>query len=359
MPNPVTSPAPARQRRRSLVALALTAAIALTGCAAGSPGAESAAQTSLAGSAEAGAFPVSIEHAFGATEIAAEPSRVVTLGWAAEDAVLALGVVPVAVPAYGWGADEEGYLPWFREAVEAGGAPLPEVLTSEDRAGEVNFEQILELAPDVILAPFSGITEEDYQRLSEIAPTVPFLEKAWASSWQEMTTVVGQALGRPARAAEILSETEQKIAGLAEQHPEFAGVSFAYGMGMAEGAAELTLYFPADPRVEIIEGLGFTTPPSIVDFAERSGASSSESLSLELLTDIDDADVFLAWAGSEGDKKRTLENPLVSIWQPVAAGKDLVMTDPSLVWATSSPTALNIGWALDELVPQLSELVKR
>ncbi|MEB4613655.1 ABC transporter substrate-binding protein [Leucobacter sp. M11] len=349
----------ASARRGGIAALTLIAALALTGCASGTPSGDPAASGGGGGHAESGAFPVSIEHAFGEAKITEEPERVVTLGWAAEDAVVAFGVVPVAVPEYGWGADEDGYLPWFREAVEATGSPMPETLNSEDRAGEVNFEQILGLEPDVILAPFSGITEEDYERLSEIAPTVAFAEKPWASSWQEMTTVVGQALGQPERAKELLAETEAQIAEQGAAHPEFQGVTFAYGMGMPDGASELTLYFPADPRVEIIEGLGFVTPPSIVDFAASTGASSSESISLELLPDIDDAEVFLAWAGSEEDANRTLKNPVVSGWGPVAAGKDLVLTEPSLVWATSSPTVLNIGWALDELVPQLSELVKR
>lgn len=354
-------PCPSRAARRSggIVALALTAVIALTGCAAGNAPSDAGTKPAASGKAEQGAFPVTIKHALGTTVIEEEPERVVTLGWAAEDAVVALGVIPVGVPTYGWGADEDGYLPWFRDAVEKTGAPLPETLKAEERSGEVNFEQLLDLAPDVILAPFSGITEEDYARLSDIAPTVGYAEQAWASSWQELTTTVGQALGQPKRAAEVVAETDAYVAEQATQHPEFAGVSFAYGMGMADGSSELTLYFPSDPRVEIIEALGFTTPKSISDFAAKSDLSSSDSISLELLDTIDDADIFFAWAGSEEDKKRTLENPLVRDWKPVAAGKDLVLTDPSLVWATSSPTALNIRWAIDELVPQLAEVVGR
>ncbi|SJN11960.1 Putative ABC transporter, periplasmic iron-siderophore binding protein precursor [Leucobacter sp. 7(1)] len=348
----LTKPAP-------LIAVLLATAALLSGCAGGASGSGEANSGTTATTEATDTFPVAIEHAFGETTIPEAPERVITLGWAAEDAVVALGVVPVAVPAYGWGADDEGYLPWFRDAVEDMGAPLPETLDAEERSGEVNFEQILGLAPDVILAPFSGISEEDYKRLAEIAPTVAYAEQPWASNWQDLTTTVGTALGRTDQAAELLSSTEKLFAEHADAHPEFDGVSLAYGMGLTEGSTDLTFYFPADPRVEFVEALGFRTPPSILDFAERSKLGSSDSVSVELLSDYDDVDVFLAWAGNDDDKERTLGNPLVSLWKPVADGKDLVLTDPSLVWATSSPTALNIPWALDTLVPQLAELVAR
>lgn len=344
----------------SLLAVVLATALLVTGCTGAKSGGDSnTASSSGVNSDVTDEFPVTITHALGEATLDEAPERVVTLGWAAEDAVVALGVVPVAVPAYGWGADDEGYLPWFRDAVEAMGEPLPETLDAEERSGEVNFEQILGLEPNVILAPFSGISDEDYKRLADIAPTVAYAEQPWASNWQDLTATVGKALGRSAQATELLASTEKLFEGHAAEHPEFSGVNLAYGMGMTEGTSELTFYFPADPRVEFVEALGFTTPKSIIDFAERSTLGSSDSTSLELLGDFDDVDVFLAWAGSDDDKQRTIGNPLVSIWKPVAAGKDLVLTDPSLVWATSSPTALNIPWALDNLVPQLAELVAR
>ena len=99
--------------------------------------------------------------------------------------------------------------------------------------------------------------------------------------------------------------------------------------------------------------------PQFSDFAERSKLGSSDSVSVELLSDYDDVDVFLAWAGNDDDKERTQGNPLVTLWKPVADGKDLVLTDPFPCGPTPSPTALNIPWALDTLVPQPPELVAR
>lgn len=49
--------------------------------------------------------------------------------------------------------------------------------------------------------------DEVYDRLSETAPTIPYDDKPWqTSSWQAVTTSIGQALGRPARAAQHLEE---------------------------------------------------------------------------------------------------------------------------------------------------------
>lgn len=48
----------------------------------------------------------SIEHQYGVTEISGVPERVVTVGWVEQDALLALGVVPVATTE--WVGDPAG-----------------------------------------------------------------------------------------------------------------------------------------------------------------------------------------------------------------------------------------------------------
>ena len=61
--------------------------LALAGCT-------SAATEDTATDASAGeGFPITIEHAFGETEIEAAPERVATWGWGSTEAALALGYV--------------------------------------------------------------------------------------------------------------------------------------------------------------------------------------------------------------------------------------------------------------------------
>ncbi len=87
------------------------------------------------------AFPVTIEHKYGSTEIAQAPKRVVTVGLSDHDAVLALGVKPVAMR--DWFGDQP-YATWVW-ACEHLGDSKPAVLPS----GELNFEQITALKPNL------------------------------------------------------------------------------------------------------------------------------------------------------------------------------------------------------------------
>ena len=75
--------------RLRLVLLALLA-LPLAACG-------SEAEPSTASGAPGGAFPVTVEHKFGATTVEKAPERVVTVGYTDQDAALAVGVVPVAV----------------------------------------------------------------------------------------------------------------------------------------------------------------------------------------------------------------------------------------------------------------------
>ena len=63
------------------------------------------------------AFPVTVEHKFGTTEVEATPKRVVTVGYTDQDAMLALGVVPVGVGDFLGGYDWRKR-PWAQDALE-------------------------------------------------------------------------------------------------------------------------------------------------------------------------------------------------------------------------------------------------
>ena len=117
------------RRTRVLAAAVATPVVAALLAACGS--AEPTTTTSSSGSAEDFA-PVTVEHAFGETTIEEQPERVATWGWGSTDAAIALGVVPVAIPKQGYGADAEGYMPWIKEALDATeGAEAPVMLTDE------------------------------------------------------------------------------------------------------------------------------------------------------------------------------------------------------------------------------------
>lgn len=138
--------------------------------------------------------PVSITHALGTAEIKQRPQRIVTLGQGAAETAIALGTTPVGMESYPWGADDSGYLPWVKEAVEKNSEELPQLITG---GTELDMEAIVKLKPDLILAPWSGITQEQYDLLAAMAPTVAYPEEPWVTPWETEIEMVAKALGKP------------------------------------------------------------------------------------------------------------------------------------------------------------------
>lgn len=245
---------------RALLALLLATTLILAACGGSSDSAGDASAQDAAPSspADEGAFPVTMTHAFGETTIDAEPTRVVTWGWASADAAIALGVVPVAMPFASYGADDEGVLPWTRETLEEEGHEIPTVLPSA--AEEVPFEAIAAAKPDLILAVYSGITDTDYEKLSQIAPTVAYPDEAWSTPWRDTIELVGEALGRSDAATEVLADIDEQVAAQADAHPELEGKTVAMVWPDLE---EFYVYKPADARVAFTLDLGLVSAPSV------------------------------------------------------------------------------------------------
>ncbi len=299
------------------------------------------------------AFPVAIEHVYGETTIESKPERILTIGWMSQDTVLALGEIPVGIPHTGtWGGDDEGFYPWVRARLDELGGEFPARLNYDDG---IPFEDILALAPDVIIARHSGVTAEEYERLSAIAPTVAYVAQPWSGEWRDITRTVGKIMGKGAEAEDLVAETEAKIAAMREQHPEFAGRTFTFAGNVSEGAGELAFYVSTDPRVQLLQDMGLTLSEGVKALPTDQGFNIR--VSLENLESVD-ADIFFAWHmdASGADYVRT--NPLISRFRPVAEGRFVSILDRSFVMATSAPSPLSIPFALDTLVPRISEVLQ-
>lgn len=306
----------------------------------------------LAGPARAAdAFPVTLTHAFGDTTIAAAPVRIVTIGWMSQDAVLALGQVPVAIPEQKWGGNERGVLPWVADAVSALGGPEPRIINFDS---DIPYEDVLATAPDLILAPYSGLTEEQYTRLSAIAPTVAYAKAAWAASWQEVMLTVGKALGKSAEAEALIAATSARLADAASAHPEFAGKTFTFG-SLWVGDPGMNVYSKTDPRVYLVEQLGLTASAGVEELSKQPGYYFT--VSFENLASVD-ADVLIALDEGDAASDALYQNPLVQRFKPVAEGRLVRMTDKSFVMATSAPSVLSIPWMLDRFIPELAARLK-
>jgi iron complex transport system substrate-binding protein len=332
---------------RRTVMVALVAVVVLAGCSSDVEAPEDAAA--------AESFPVTIKHVYGSTTVERPPQRVVTIGWGSQDAVAALGVVPVATTDFTWGSVDK-HLPWFKERVEQLGGPLPEILEYTE-SDEVDAEQVLSLRPDVILAGHSGITENEYKRLAQIAPTVAFAKTAWVSDWKQVTRDIGAILGKPDEAQRLLAASDEAVAAQARAHPELAGKTFTYGWSMEDGATAVGLYTPDDPRMQVVEQLGLEISPEVVKRSQGVNDFYFD-VSLEELDTIT-ADVHVFWANSPADGRRTLREPTFSKWAPIASSRYYMMEQQDLAWASSQPSVLAIPWSIEAVADGISDALAR
>lgn len=293
--------------------------------------------------ASAAAFPVAIEHRFGQTEIVAPPKRIVTVGLTDHDAFLALGVAPVGVVEW-YGAHPHATWPW---AVEALGDAEPMVVGS---ATELNFEKIAALAPDLIVGLYSAMTQEEYDTLSQIAPTVapPGEHADWSIPWQKLTLTAGRVIGRVAEAERLVADIEDRIDQVRAEHPEFVGSSaviavpfegiYVYGAEVANG--------------RLLASLGLEVPAEI---AELIGETDGASLSLERI-DLLDVDVLVWLDAAPGEGP--LAEPLYERLDVHREGRELFIAsaDP-LGGAMSFSSVLSLPFLLDELVPMLEAAI--
>ncbi|GAA3722889.1 iron complex transport system substrate-binding protein [Spinactinospora alkalitolerans] len=325
-------------------ALAVAAATVMTGCGTAT-GTEEADSSAGGGS---GAYPVTVEHAFGSTEITERPERIVTVGWSDEGTLLALDVVPVGIAESTFGAGEDGLLPWDRERLEELGGETPALISNDDG---IPVEQVANLAPDLILGVQSGLEEGQYEDLSQVAPTIPYLDKPWQTEWQEQTLAIGRALGREDEAQGLVDDTDAYIDGVAEEHPEFAGKSFVFGTVTPDG--QLAFYIAGEPRAEVMKQLGFE-PAAITDELDVADGQFYGTTSMENADQVD-ADVMVMWFNTEQDRRDAEDNPVFSKIPAVQNGGYVAFDDPAVAMAMSAVSPLSLPWAVDKFAPELAE----
>lgn len=337
----------ATRRLRPLAALALLAVLAvaaLVGCAgpADVPPAPSAPVT--------GGMPVTIEHALGSTTITKVPERVVTIGWSDQDPVLALGVVPVGTTE--WFNEQPGAIfPWARDAAKG---QVPEIVAN---AGEINFEKVAALQPDLILALYEGLDQAEYDTLSKIAPTVAHSKEfdPFGATWQDMTRTTGRALGRAEQAEKLITDLEARLASVAAAHPAWANETLLVMATVENGT--YGVFSPQDPKARFFASLGFRTQPDWITprVSDNLATVSAEEASL---LDVD----RLAWT-SDPDTLRTLEaDPVYNRLDVVRSGRVLYLdhtTPPFPGAAVTFNSVLSIPYALDLVVPELEAGAKR
>ncbi len=279
-----------------------------------------------------GAFPVTVQHKYGVTEIPSDPKRVVTIGYTDQDITLALGVVPVGVGDF-LGGYEWRERPWAQQAL---GGKQPEVVGGQ----EINFEAVATQRPDLVIAINAGLKKPDYDRLSKIAPTVgqsgDYID--FGMPWDEQTLLVGKALGRSEQAQKVVDDVEAKFTAFREAHPEFDGQSAVLAYGGPDGYGA---YATGDNRSRFLTDLGFQTPKQIDKLAGESFYVQFSQEQFRLM----DQDLVVMY-GAQDD---ILANPVFKRLDAVKEDRVvyLDLTD-QFAGALGFASALSLPWLLDE-----------
>jgi len=324
---------------RTLGVIAVAAvAISLSACAPTTHGGEAAASD--------GVYPITIEHVFGTTTIEAQPERVATVAWSNHEVPLALGVVPVGMSKVTWGDDDDnGVLPWVEDKLEELGAETPVLF---DETDGIDFEAVADTAPDVILASYSGLTQEEYDTLSKIAPVVAYPEVAWGTSLEDMILMNSKAIGMEAEGEQLVADLDTEITEALTSHSELEGKKVLFAYMDPSDFSQIGFYTSHDTRPGFLADNGLPMP-SIVD--EESAATDEfyVTVSAEEADRFADVDVFVTYGDPDGELIAQLQaDPLLSQIPAIANGSIVILEDATPLAASANPSPLSIAWGVDE-----------
>lgn len=298
----------------------------------------------------------SITHALGTAEIEGTPERVVTLGQGSAETALALGVIPVAMEVYEWGADDSGYLPWINEDLEKKGVKdgeKPELIPGSE---ELSAEKIASLEPDLILAPWSGLTQGQYDQLSKIAPTVAYEKEPWVITWEEQINTVAKALGKEDQAQGLIDTINKEFEEAKQDSYEDHTFSFIYNTGVGNYG----IFLPTEQRVEFVSKLGLKIDPVIEEFRDDVVVGTdSASISAENLSKLNNSDLIFTFYMNDEVRKELHENLVYSKISAISKGAEVAPTDQSFVTGSSMINPLTVPWAIERYKKQIDEALAK
>ena len=300
------------------------------------------------------AFPVEITHAFGTTVVSEKPVRVATVAWANHEVPLALGIVPVGMAAANFGDDDgDGVLPWVAERLKELGAETPALF---DEGDGIDFEAVAATEPDVILAAYSGLSQAEYDTLSEIAPVVAYPQAPWSTDWRETIRMNSAGLGMSGEGEALITEIEGEIAAEVAKYPELKGKTAMFVTHLdASDLSLVNFYTTQDTRVRFFQDLGLAMPKSVT--RASSTGSFAGSISAERVDDFDDVDILVTY-GDRTLLEAMKANPLLA-HMPAVRREAIVLLGRDPVGTAANPTPLSVTWVLPDYVRLLAEAARK
>lgn len=274
-----------------------------------------------------------IQHQLGETCVPSNPQRIVATDEIALEIVLALGLKPIAAGEPTMVSSRSRHL-----------AGKVDDVVSLGKNNQLSLERILQLDPDLILGSHFAL-ENNYDRFSQIAPTVAFdyVHDAWKVTFQR----IGEILNRSQQAQQQLESYQNRVEKLRK----------AMGDRLNETKVSVVRFY-ADGSVEFRDSSSFPgsvlkdvgLPRPTVQQKETNSDITYRSVSLERLDLLDGDVIFVALdAGAKESFSKFSQDPL---WQKLeAVQSDRVFVVDSGYWIFGNILAANA--ILDDLFQYL------
>ncbi|TPE49581.1 iron-siderophore ABC transporter substrate-binding protein [Amaricoccus solimangrovi] len=279
---------------------------------------------------------VRFRHVFGEIELAAPATRVVSLGSDSHDVLLALGVAPLAIRSW-YGDYPYGVWPWAQPLL---GDAEPVVI-----GGEISAETVASLAPDLIVGIGSGMSREEYDLLSRIAPVLMQEPgtSTYGTSWQTLTRTLGRAVGKDALAADLIADLERRFSETRARHPEWEGRT---AVAVWQDSGQTGVYTDEDTRPRFLRELGFRPPEAVAALPSFDGFYAI--VSSEDFSPID-ADLVI-WISGQAHASDIAALPMRGAMRARREGREIPLEEV-LTGALSFGTILSLPFALREMEP--------
>ena len=295
---------------------------------------------------------ISIKHVYGTTEVPADATKVATVAWANQDVLLALGIMPLGFSKQTWGVtDGSGMLPWTKEKVDeltANGAAQPK-LFDDDGGVKINPQAVNATKPEVILAVYSGMSKEEYETLSKIAPTVAYPKVAWGTPWRETIAINATAVGKKTEGDTLVADLEKQVADAVAKHPQIKGKAAAFCYTAEGDATKFGYYTTADPRTAFLSDLGMKVPASVEKASKENASAFNVDISTENADSLNDFDLIVMY-GTESDLAAMQANSLLSQVRAIKNGAVAFVGKSDPMAASTNPGPLSIPWGIEKYV---------
>jgi iron complex transport system substrate-binding protein len=227
------------------------------------------------------------------------------------------------------GGQPDGIWPWAQPLL---GEAHPETFTEE-----MPFEKIAAAQPDLIISVNGGLDQAAYERLSEIAPTIPHQAGTdeWTGTngnWEDRLRWYGEIFGQEAKAQQQIDEINARLDEIKAAHPEWAGME---AVSVTEWDA---FYVDVDhPRGQLLESFGFVIPE---EFRTENQVAYEDILKLDR--------AILLWVNGADDPSPVLDNKLRDTLTAHAEGREIYV-DKYLTQALTNQSPAAWGYVLDTL----------